>query len=237
MANKFTLMAVIIIATTAMGVGAFVGSQLPDDADNVTTETPTPTPVPSPTGGSATTATETGTPTVTPTATPRPTVSPESFDAATIETEVLAAVNAERRDRGLEPLSADSRLDPMARFHSDNMAGQGYVSHAAASYTTSDRYEKYDQSGRCRVPNDAKGGIVIKENLEAIDLAIAGRPYESDNETRIDRNESAVARAVVDDWFDDEDDVETLTLENADFAGVGANVSDDGRVFVTVDLC
>lgn len=237
MANKFTLIAVLVIASTAMGVGAFVGTQLPSDADNVSTETPTPTPVPSATGESTAAATATGTATATPTATPRPTVSPQEFDAATIEAEVLAAINAERAERGLDPLSSDSRLDPMAQFHSDNMADQGYVSHAADGYTTSDRYEKFDQSDRCRVPNDAQGGIVIKENLETLGLGIAGRPYEDDNETRVDRNESAVADAVVEDWFEDDRDAEVLTLENAGYAGVGANVTDRGRVFVTVDLC
>jgi uncharacterized protein YkwD len=237
MANKFTLIAVVIIATTAMGVGAFVGTQLPSSADTVTNVTSTPTPVPSATETGTAEATPTGTATATPTATPRPTVSPEEFDAARIEAEVLAAVNAEREERGLDPLSSDSRLDPMAQFHSGNMADQGYVSHAANGYTTSDRYEKFDQADRCRVPNDARGGIVTKQNLETLALGFAGRPYEDDNETRIDRNESAVARAVVDDWFEDDRDAEVLTLENAGYAGVGANVTDSGRVFVTVDLC
>lgn len=237
MANKFTLIAVVVIAMTAMGVGAFVGAQLPADGDSGATETATPTPEPSQNGGSSTAATETDPATTTPTATPRPTVSPQEFDASTIETEVLAAINAERRERGLDPLAADSKLDPMARFHSDNMAEQGYVSHAADGYTTSDRYEKFEQQDRCRVPNDANGGILPEEELEAIDLTIAGRPYESDNETRINRNETAIARDAVGDWFDDEDDTETLTLRNAAYAGVGANVSDRGRVFITVDLC
>lgn len=238
MANKFTFLAVLVVATSVLGVGAFIGSHLPSDGEAVGTDTPTTTPPPrSATTTETATTTATATSTASPTATPRPTVSPAAFDAGAIEAAVLANVNAERRDRGIEPLSRDSRLDPMAQFHSDNMAGQGYPSHAAAGFSTEERYERFDQADRCRVPNDANAGIVSEENLEAVGVAIAGRPYETDDRTRIDRNESAVANAVVDDWFDDADATETLTLENARYSGVGVNVSDRGRVFVTVDLC
>lgn len=234
MVNKFTVLAVAIVAASALGVGAFVGSQLPGDGDAVGSETPTPSPTPTATATEAETATG-GTPT--PTTTARPTVAAERFDRATIETEVLAAINAERRDRGLDALKPDDRLRPMARFHSENMAAQGYVSQAAAGYTTKERYEEYDQADRCKVANDGAGGIVTKRNLETVSSTKAGRYIETDDGHRINRNESEVARDVVRGWFERDDSTETLALKNAVRAGVGVTVTDDGRAYVTVDLC
>jgi uncharacterized protein YkwD len=236
MVNKFTVIAVAIVAGSALGVGAFVGSQLPADSDEATTETSTPDPTPTPTAtGIEEVTASNGTPS--PTATARPTVAAERFDAATIETEVLAAINAERRDRDLDELGTDDPLRPMARFHSDNMAGQGYVSQAAGGYTTKERYEEYEQADRCKIVNDGGGGIVTKRNMEAVGSTKAGRYMESDDGREINRNESAVARDVVDSWFEKDDSAGTLTLNNAARAGVGVTVTDEGRVYVTVDLC
>lgn len=234
MVNKFTVLAVAIVAASALGVGAFVGSQLPADADETVSETPTPEPTPTATVADEPTSSG-ETPTAT--ATPRPTVAAEEFDPATIEAEVLAAINAERRDRELDELKMDDKLRPMARFHSENMAGQGYVSQAAAGYTTKDRYEEYEQAERCKIVNDGGGGIVTKSNMETVASTKAGRYVESDEGREINRNESDVARDVVDGWFGKDDSTETLTLNNAARAGVGVTVTDEGRAYVTVDLC
>lgn len=233
MVNKFTVLAVAIVAASALGVGAFVGSQLPADADEVADETSTPSATPTATAVEGTSSSETATPT----ATPRPTVAAEKFDPATIETEVLAAINAERRDRELDELRMDDQLRPMARFHSGNMADQGFVSQVAAGSNTEDRYEEYEQAERCKIVNDGGGGIVTKRNMETVGSTKAGRYMESDDGREINRDESAVARDVVDSWFGKDDSAETLTLKNAARAGVGVTVTDGGRAYVTVDLC
>lgn len=245
MANKVALLVLGVIVMTSMGVGALVGVQFgpggPTEAGEATaspTTTAQPTDDATPSGnnngennGGKTTATSTGT------TTPQPTVAPEEFDREEIEAEVLADVNAYRKEQGLAELDGRPEIVEMARFHSENMAEQGYISHAAGGFNTQDRYERFDLADRCKVANNAEQGILSGEALETLQRTVAGRPYEQNGETRYNANESAVARAVVQNWIDREDSREKLNLENADQVGIGVIVTDDGVVYVTLDLC
>lgn len=229
MVNKGVVVTVLLIAATAMGIGAMVGGHVAPYLGDDSTETPV-------TGSGdderpATTATSD------PTATPRPTVAPAEFDPVAIEHEVEALVNAERRDRGLEELRRFDRLVEMARFHGENMAEQQYASHAAGGYDTSDRYERYDLEDRCRIPDDSSTGIRDGEALETVAKTTAGRPYERGEETFLHRTDEEVARAVVARWGEDPDEREKLLLEEATRIGVGVVVADDGGTYVTLDLC
>lgn len=213
------------LVVAAAGAGALVGLQL--EGSLATAEDPTPTAspaTPTPVGATAT-----------PTATPRPTVAPSSFDAATIEAEILAEVNAERRARNLAPLETLAPLPEMARSHSDALAVQGYPSHAAAGNTTADRYAAFGLDSRCRVVDDSGSSIREDRELEVVAKTVAGRPYGPDGE--VARDEAAVARAVVDSWFDDDTARQRLTMRNAEHVGVGVTVASDGGVYATADLC
>lgn len=224
MVNRAVILVFAGLAVAAAGAGALVGLQLEGSLATADATTPTPTP-------NATAST--GTPT--PTATPRPTVAPSSFDAATIEGEVRAMVNAQRRARGLQPLETLDPLGEMARFHSDRMAEQGYPSHAAGGYSAAERYERFGLADRCRVVDDSGSSFREDGELEAVAKTVAGRPYGPDG--AVARNETAVARALVDGWFDDESARERLTLRNAERVGVGVTVAPDGGVYATVALC
>lgn len=249
MANKVALLILGVIVLTSMGVGALVGLQFgpvgPSGADDPGSATPTTdggTNTATATAGASETPTQatdtaTRTATVTPTPTPRPTVAPSEFDRAEIEAAVLAQVNAYRQDQNLDSLSGRSRIVEMARFHSENMAGQGYVSHVADGFDTQDRYERFDLSDRCRVSNNQNAGILQGSELETLKKTVAGRQYEEDGETRFNGNESAVAAAVVQSWIDNDRARSKLNLENANEAGVGVVVTENGRVYVTMDLC
>lgn len=230
MANKGALVVVVVIAASAMGVGAFVGGEFAGDLGDDPTETPT---TDSGDGGDGPSATATPPRS----ATSRPTVAPAEFDRAAIELEVVALVNAERSDRGLEELRRFDRLEEMARFHSENMAAQQYASHAAGGYDTAARYERHDLEDRCRVPDDSATGIRDGQALETVAKTTAGRPYERGDDEYFHRTDEAVARAVVARWGDDPDEREKLLLQEAERIGVGVVVADDGGTYVTVDLC
>jgi uncharacterized protein YkwD len=255
MVNKVALGILAVIVLTAMTVGGLVGLQLGGgslgdggglgDGDPSTTPTATPT---NGAGGSTSAATATATPTPEPTATatptpeptatPVPTVAPSEFNETRVELFVTAILNDEREERGIQTLDSHGPLDEMARFHSENMAGQGYVSHAAAGFTTAERYDRYELDNRCKVTDDSNTGIRDDEELETVAKTVAGQVYkDGEGNHRINRDEQDVAVAVLQKWFDRTDDRRKLLLQNADEIGVGVVVDDDGDTWVTVDLC
>jgi uncharacterized protein YkwD len=231
MANKTALIIIGIIAATAMGVGAFVGSELGGPA-----ATPTATPTASG-GDGAPAATPSPTATATATASPTPTVAPSEFNRTKIELAIQERVNAERRNRDLRSLARFDVAVEMARFHSANMATQGYPNHAAGGYTTAERYEKYGIHDRCKLIDDSETGIRSGTALETVQKTAVGRPVDVDGERRYFRNETAVANAVVDRWVGDDESREKLLYENANRVGIGVVVTNDGSTYVTLDLC
>ncbi len=227
MVNKLVLVFVVVIGLTAMAVGAFVGMQLGGPTAAGPTATPagaggsaTPTPAASPANGTAT-ATTTSMATTTPTAR-------VDIDAPAVERAVATAVNDRRNDRGIGALIVRPKITEMARFHSDNMATQGYLSHAATGYTTAARYEEYDLADRCRIADDSNTGIREDQELEVLALVTVGP-----NGT----NATQLAASAVESWFAEQESRQRLTYRNADQVGIGVTVTDGGRVFITVNLC
>lgn len=232
MANKTALIIIGIIAATAMGVGAFVGSELGGTAG-----TPTPTPTPDG-GGGEQSPTATLSPTTSPTATPpTPTVAPAEFNRTKIELAIQARVNDERAERDLRELKRLSTAVEMARFHSENMAAQKYVSHSADGFSTVERYERFDLHDRCRTEDSTGTGIREGEALETLAKTTAGRPFEENGERRYYRTEGQIADAVVDQWLATSESRQKLLMSTAKDVGVGVVVTDNGGTYVTLDLC
>lgn len=231
--NKGVVVVVGVIALTGMAVGGFVALELGGTTGTPAAGTATATA----TDGTGTTGTGTatptanggGTPTGTDTATSDPTATPATeINETALEAAVLEAVNDRRSERGVEQLSTLETLTAMARFHSDNMAVQGYLSHVAAGYTAADRYEKYELDDRCRIADDSNTGVREDEELEVI-----GRVAVGENGT----TEDALADAAVTAWFSEAEPRQRLTYQNAERVGVGVNVTDEGRAYLTVNLC
>ena len=251
MVNKVALGILAVIVLTAMTVGGLVGLQLGGDSLGGApvgqgTPSPTPTATPSPTPTSTATPTATPSPTSTPsptptatrTATPVPTVAASEFSERRIEQFVVAIIDDEREERGLQTLRTYDPLDEMAEFHTDEMAGQGFVSHAAAGFTTGERYNDYGLGDRCLVTDERTDRVRENRELETVGKTVAGQVYTDDEgNRRINRDERDVAVAVLRKWFGQDEERRKLLLENADEIGVGVVVDDDGDTWVTVDLC
>ena len=256
MVNKVALGILAVIVLTAMTVGGLVGLQLgggsldgdggglgPGSATPTPTATPGDAETPKPTAATATpTPTSATTPTATatpePTATPVPTVAPSEFNETRIETFVAAIINNERQERNRQTLDGHGPLEEMAVFHSENMAGQGYVSHVAAGYTTEERYDRFGLDNRCKVTDDSNTGIRDDQELETVAKTVAGQVYtDEEGNRRINRDEQDVAVAILRKWFGQDSERRKLLLRNADEIGVGVVVEDDGDTWVTVDLC
>ena len=256
MVNKVALGILAVIVLTAMTVGGLVGLQLgggslggpgagtttpgPGTATPGGDTTPTPTTAPTATATPTPepTPTRTATPTPEPTPTPVPTVAASEFNETRIELFVAAIINNERKERNRKTLDSHGPLDEMAVFHSDNMAGQGFVSHVAAGFTTAERYDRFELENRCKVTDDTNTGIRKDQELETVAKTVAGQVYTDDEgNRRINRDEQDVAVTVLREWFEEDESRRKLLLRNADEIGVGVVVEEDGDTWVTVDLC
>ena len=237
MANRLLVLVLGAVVVTSLVVGGLLGMQLaggggdePLTTTPATTSQPTATTVPTamPTTSTAATETPSSGPS-TATATPEQTFSPDSVNTTAVEYYLRTLVDEEVRTEGQSLGHDDEKLEEMAQFHADNMLEQGYPAHAAGGFSTRARYEKFDRYSHCRVPNDNNAGIRDGEELEVI-----GRVTLNLSE---DPTEQEIAQQVLDDWSDDETRMERLSLVNAEDAGVGIAVSENARVYVTVDLC
>lgn len=236
MVNKVALGILAVIVLTAMTVGGLVGLQLSgEDAPGEATPTPVSTPNPTPAGTPETDGGD-GAATTTRTATPAPLAA--SFDEAAVEESVRAEINERREDRDMTALGSEDVIREMARNHSRTMASEGNLTHDAGGLTTMDRYEAFGLDDRCRVPDNSYTGIRDGEALETLDRKTVGENYTfRDDRTMAVDNETVAARAVVDSWFTREQQRRKLLLKEATEAGVGVTITEEGELYVTVDLC
>jgi uncharacterized protein YkwD len=216
---------------TAVGTGTGTGT-----ATASATPTPTPTAYP--------TLTPTATSTPTPTATPALTAIPaEAFDEREIERLVGEYVNDRRASEGLDPLDNEGkgvdRLTEMARGHSVQMANVGEAIHRIDGVTSAERYRDHELYDRCRwsSPDGNTLRTADDNGLEAVGRTIAGEPYESNGSRQFNGNESAVARAIVESWWETKTYPPRLTYPNADEIGVGVEITRRNDVFVTANVC
>lgn len=198
--------------------------------------TATPTPYP--------TLTPTPTPTATPTATPELTDVPaDSFDEREIERLAGEYINDRREAEGLSTLGVEGvtvdRLTDMARGHSVDMADVGEAIHRIDGRESADRYTDNDLYDSCRWPAAETDSLVTADDnkLEAVGSTVAGQPYTEDDERRFNGNESAVAHAIVDSWWETSTYRPRLSRPNASVVGVGVELTRRGDVFVTANFC
>ena len=225
----------------------------PQVATDLPTLEPTPNETGTDTGGSAG-ETDTPTPyptlTPTPTATPTPTVTPavtevpaESFDEREIERLVAQYINERRAAANLSRLSTNGgavdELTSMARGHSVEMANVGEAIHRIDGETSAERYTSNDLYQRCRWSSEDGNTLVTADDnaLEAVGHTVAGKPYYLDGDRRFNGNESAVAQAIVDGWWETGTYRPRLRRPKADSVGVGVDITRRGDVYVTADFC
>jgi len=259
-AAVYLLGAIVLLGVAVVGGGVYflfgaggdAGTGTPTAVDATPLDlTPTPTAQPA----TPTRTTRAPTPTATPTAVGTPTTTdvvrtsilPRRFDRRRIEVLVVEEINEERANRGLEPLTGNTsvakRVRTMARNHSVTMADEGAVRHRINGTTSTTRYKEYKLYRLCSwkaagrqaiIAADSNGYEANKSALEAVGRTYAGREY---GDNQFNGNERAVAETVVDGFFSDYRFDQRLTLPNATVAGVGAEITQSGEVYVTVDLC
>lgn len=133
-------------------------------------------------------------------------VRPVAIVANDDERRAFDMINAQRRQRGQRPLIWDSELTRMARFHSSNMARQGFFNHV-------DR-EGHDMLGRANLFG-IEGWRALGENIA------------------YNRGYVDAAGYAVDNWM--KSDKHRHNILNSDFthAGLGVAKDADGRIYFT----
>ena len=208
------------------------------DGTATVTAAPTPTATPYPT------LTPTSTPTPTPTATPALTDIPaDAFDEAEIEHLVGEYLNDRRASAGLDPLAIEGqgvdRLTEMARGHSVQMANIDAAIHKIDGVTSAERYRDHELYERCRWSSPDGNTLRTADDnaLEAVGRTVAGEPYRDNGTRKFNGDERAVARAVVDAWWNTSTYRPRLSYPNADELGVGVEITRRNDVFVTANVC
>ncbi|WP_167837425.1 CAP domain-containing protein [Halosimplex halophilum] len=237
------------------GDGA-VPSPTPSPAPTATptataTATPTLTPVPTATPTATPTAVPTPTATATPTLTPEPTATPtrtpmliRRFDTERIEHRLRGLINDWRVERGLDPFAqADGRvverLDRMATAHSVDMADIGQTIHRIDNRSSAGRYRDHGLFETCKFKRSGAQYIVTptRNRMEVLGRTYAGVTYRGPDGPRYNGNESAVARAIFEEWRTNRVFSERLAYPNATRLGIGIETTRDNEVYVTGNVC
>ena len=135
-------------------------------------------------------------------------------DAARIERLVAERTNAERRERGLDPLAYDRTLARVGAAHSAEMRERGFVGH-----------ENLDGEG-------------LRERYAAFGLDCPGGENVYHAPTGgLARSPGVLADHVVRAWMDSEGHREALLKRRFTRQGVGVAVGPGGGVWVTQEFC
>ncbi|WP_172824880.1 CAP domain-containing protein [Halorientalis sp. IM1011] len=149
------------------------------------------------------------------------------LDRANLEQRIHAEINSVRDDHGLPPISFDTDLRKIARYHSKDMADNEYFAHEAPNgETVEDRYAKFDYS--CRGSGE---NILYTYYEERIDTK-QGEVYHS--------SPDELAEGVVTQWMNSPGHRENILRSRWNREGVGVYVTEteEGtRVYVTQNFC
>lgn len=251
MVNKAIVGVIGIVLIATLGVGALVGLQGGDaPADDTTTNANSndgngqdPTPDSNETASNETTANATATP-VEEEHTPIP---GREFTEKRIADNLTERLNAWRVAEGEDELRADGstadRLRAMAMDHSVAMADEGELTHVIDNQTSGDRYEENNLYDACMYrPPDKERAIYQPDHpknnqFEVIVGTVAGDTYETDNGTAFNEDEEAVAGALMDEIRQHNESSDRLLAPGLTKVGVGVEVTRDGAVYSTVNVC
>lgn len=152
------------------------------------------------------------------------------IDRAEIELYIHEEINEERASRGLGALNWDGELREVARYHSEQMATEGFFAHTSPTgQTMSDRYDKFGYN--CRAPTSGNRYLTGAENI--------AKTYHHKNvigQGRLTTNRE-VAEALVQQWMESTGHRENILTPEWNAEGVGVYVTSDNEVYATQNFC
>lgn len=158
------------------------------------------------------------------------------YDAQQIEYLVHELTNQERQNHGLSVLTYDSEITQIARGHSLDMATRNYFAHETPDgLSPSDRADQLGYSCQKMVGLLIYSGIA--ENI------FQGHLFDSyytvsDVITSYDWiSEEEIAEITVQGWMNSPGHRENILTEIFDREGIGVEITDDHKVYVTQNFC
>lgn len=158
------------------------------------------------------------------------------FDAKRIEYLVHEFTNQERTNYGLSQLVIDPQITQIARGHSFDMAEREYFDHETPEgLSPSDRAEQNGYSCQKVVGFLMYSGIAenifqghLFDSYYTINDEITSYEWETEEE---------IARKTVEGWMNSPGHRENILTEIFDREGIGVEITQDHKVYVTQNFC
>ena len=158
------------------------------------------------------------------------------YDAQQIEYLVHEFTNQERVKHGLSELSFDSEIVEIARGHSLDMAVREYFAHETPEgLTPSDRADQKGYSCQKLVGLLIYSGIAenifqghLFDSYYTINGVITSYEWNTEEE---------IAKATVDGWMNSPGHRENILTDIFDREGIGVEITNDHKVYVTQNFC
>lgn len=158
------------------------------------------------------------------------------FDSQKIEYLVHDLTNQERKNHGLSQLVFDSEITQIARGHSQDMAFREYFAHETPEgFTPSDRAEQAGYFCQKIVGLQIYSGIA--ENI--FQGYLFNSYYTLNGEiTSYDwSSEEEIAKTTVEGWMNSPGHRENILTDIFDREGIGVEIIQDNKVYVTQNFC
>lgn len=146
----------------------------------------------------------------------------DDISADRLEEYINLRVNEERKQRGLQPLIHDNRLSAIGRYHSWDMAMEGYVGHT-------------DSQGRS--PSEVR--TIFQYNCANIGQNVNYLEFKGPEFLVEDKlsDTSALAERIVRSWMNSPGHRENILSRYFVAHGIGVFVTKNGTIYVTQELC
>ena len=158
------------------------------------------------------------------------------FNAQQIEFLVHELTNQERQNHGLSQLTFDTEIRQIARGHSLDMAEREYFAHETPEgFTPTDRADQNGYSCQKIVGLLIYSGIAenifqghLFDSYYTINGEITSYEWSTDEE---------IAKITVDGWMNSPGHRENILTEIFDREGIGVEITQDHKVYVTQNFC
>ena len=158
------------------------------------------------------------------------------FNVQQIEYLVHEFTNQERKKHGLSQLTFDSEISDIARGHSSDMGNREYFAHETPEgLTPSDRAAEYGYSCQKIVGLLIYSGIA--ENIFQGHLFDSYYTINGEITSYEWNTEEEIAKTTVDGWMNSPGHRENILTEIFDREGIGVEITQDHKVYVTQNFC
>lgn len=159
-----------------------------------------------------------------PTSGDAPVVPAGELNETSIERMVAAEVNEFRTRQSTGEVDYATGLAEIADYHSQDMATRDYTGHVGPEgETVTDRFDRFGYD--CDSPSE----LVLFTQYD--------QPFETSNGTMRFTNESELAAGILELWLRSSPHRKALRSESWDSIGVGVHLTDENRVYVTLNAC